>query len=259
MEDEEHQKKQKAYLDLLCTPGITQQEHDAIFREMQLDAIASGRRKAQAKLSTESGRKGAKQEIEGMVEKMMNSLNNGVVPDHETFMKDFLGVENPSLFSNNSFREEVETEEEPSNNSHASEEGIGVYDVVGAIDANSEKVYGRQLMLFRAVSKTNLFSITQTIAPSSQSKILDSKEELWAGATTQLPTEIQSGPDIKKWNISLHFVDPKTDEKKSVYLGTHETKDAAVAAGSYFSSTSVIHAGPSADTDQSVTLPLFST
>ena len=50
-----------------------------------------------------------------------------------------------------------------------------------------------------------------------------------------LPTEIPSGPDIKKWNISLHYIDPKTSEKKSVYLGTYDTKDAAVSAGAYFS------------------------
>ena len=77
--------------------------------------------------------------------------------------------------------------------------------------------------------------ITQTIASSSQSKIFDIKEEQWAGATTLLPTEIQSGPDIKKWNVSLHYIEPTTDEKKSVYIGTYETRDAAVAARSFFS------------------------
>ena len=116
MEDEEDEKRQQAYLDLLCTPGISQQEHDAIFREMQLNAMASGRRKAQAKLSTERGRRDAKKEMEGMMEKMMNCLKNGELPDHETFMKDFLGVENPSLFGNDSFMEE-EAEEDYSNSS----------------------------------------------------------------------------------------------------------------------------------------------
>eukprot|EP00944_MAST-04C_sp_MAST-4C-sp1_P003120 g3120.t1 len=234
MEDEEDEKRQQAYLDLLCTPGISQQEHDAIFREMQLNAMASGRRKAQAKLSTERGRRDAKKEMEGMMGKMMNCLKNGELPDQETFMKDFLGVENPSLFGNDSFMEE-EAEEDYSISPGPSEEQAGEYDVGGVIQGENERTYGRQLTFFRRISKTDLFLITQTIASSSQSKIFDSKEEQWAGATTLLPTEIQSGPDIKKWNVSLHYIEPTTDEKKSVYIGTYETRDAAVAARSFFS------------------------
>ena len=56
--------------------------------------MASGRRKAQAKLSTERGRRDAKKEMEGMMDKMMNCLKNGELLD---------GIANSRLQGNREF------------------------------------------------------------------------------------------------------------------------------------------------------------
>ena len=111
------------------------------------------------------------------------------------------------------------------------QKGVKIDEKTGGLDQTER--YGSQLKYFNATSNTKLFSITQKINHEDGEEEKRNRE-LWAGSSKQGITEIESGPDIRKYNVSLFYVDATTTETRSVYLGTYDTKLAAENAMSFF-------------------------
>ena len=80
------------------------------------------------------------------------------------------------------------------------QKGVKIDEKTGGLDQTER--YGSQLKYFNATSNTKLFSITQKINPEDGEEEKRNRE-LWAGSSKQGITEIESGPDIRKYNVSL--------------------------------------------------------